>query len=264
LERHQVEKPWGRTDIPEIFGRTNGRRVGEVWFEASRGEELPLLIKYIFTSENLSVQVHPNDAEARARGRVRGKSECWYIIDAEPGSTLGLGLREETSTSKLREAALGEFLDELMEWKPVRKGDFFYVPAGTIHAIGAGITLLEFQQNADVTYRLYDYGRQRELHLEEALAVATAAPYNQDGSGPSGACDSILMNGPIFTLMRVSSDGPMLASIFDRRRWLAPLEGYVRAGEDRASAGECLLVEAGIEVELSSEAVLLCGAEGMI
>lgn len=260
----QVEKPWGRTAIPSMFGETAGRRIGEIWFESPDSAELPLLVKYIFTSEKLSVQVHPDDLQARKRGLRRGKSECWYILEAEPGATLGLGLREETSAAKLGEAAAAGSLDELIDWKPVKAGDFFYVPGGTIHAIGAGITLVEFQQNADVTYRLYDYGRPRELHLQEAVAVSTAAPYDQDGSGPSGASDIVLVNGPIFTLMRVSSDGPMLASIADRRRWLAPLEGHVRAGPDHASAGECLLVDAGVKVELSSDAALLCGAEGMI
>ncbi len=247
-----------------MFGQTSGRRIGEIWFDGPNSAKLPLLVKYIFTSERLSVQVHPDDVQARERGLRRGKSECWYILEAQPGARLGLGLREETSVAKLREAAAAGFLDELMDWKAVRAGDFFYVPAGTIHAIGGGITLLEFQQNADVTYRLYDYGRPRELHLEEALAVSTTAPYDQDGSGPSGDSDSILVNGPIFSLMRVSSHGQMLASIVDRRRWLAPLNGHVRAGRDRASAGECLLVDAGVEVELSSDAALLCGAEGAI
>jgi mannose-6-phosphate isomerase len=236
--------------------------VGEVWFEAPDGDRLPLLLKFIFTSERLSVQVHPNDEQARARGGVSGKSECWYILDACKGATLGLGLRQAIPVTELREAAVGGYLEELLDWKPVSAGDFFYVPAGTIHAIGAGITLLEFQQNADVTYRLFDYGRPRELHLEEALAVATAAPYDQDVSGPSGACDSILVNGPIFTLMRVSSGGQMLGRIADRRRWVAPLSGFVRAGQETGSAGECLLVDAGLELELGPGTVVLCGAEG--
>ena len=264
LQRHLVEKPWGRTLIPSIFGSTNGRRVGEIWFEAPGGADLPFLLKYIFTNEKLSVQVHPNDDQARARGGVRGKSESWYILEAEPGATIGLGLRKALSPAELRESAATGHLEELLDWKPVEPGDFFYVPAGTIHAIGAAISLVEFQQNADVTYRLYDYARPRELHLEDAVAVSLAGPYRDPSSGPSGTSDTILVNGPIFTLARVSSGGDMLSRMTDRRRWVTPLEGFVRAGQETASAGECLLVDAGVELELSPGTALLCGAEGAV
>lgn len=223
-----------------------------------------MLLKYIFTSEKLSVQVHPNDEQARARGGARGKSECWYILEAEPGATIGLGLRKAISPAELRESAATGYLEELIDWKPVGPGDFFYVPAGTIHAIGAGISLVEFQQNADVTYRLFDYGRPRELHVEDAVAVSLATPYYHECSGKAGTSDTILVNGPIFTLMRASSGAEMLSRIKDRRRWVTPLAGSVRAGQETASAGECLLVDAGVELELSPATLLLCGAEGSI
>src|SRR3954469_1829339 len=104
LRARQVEKPWGREALPPPFGDTGGRRIGEIWFEGPG--DLPLLAKYIFTSEALSVQVHPDDDAARARGLRSGKSECWYIIDAEPGATLGLGLTRDVSKEELRAAAL--------------------------------------------------------------------------------------------------------------------------------------------------------------
>jgi len=247
-----------------MFGDTDGRRIGEIWFEETTATDLPLLLKYIFTSEKLSVQVHPNDDEARSRGLIRGKTECWYILEAEPGATLGLGLREPMSSAELRRAALDGSLDLLMNWVPVGAGDFFYVPAGTIHAIGAGITLVEFQQNADVTYRLFDYGRPRELHLDDAIAVSKLAPYARQNSRTSDELDVVLVNGPIFSLMRLSPETDILASIAGRRRWLAPLEGSVRAGIDNATAGECLLVDANVQVELSASAVILAGVEGSL
>jgi mannose-6-phosphate isomerase len=247
-----------------MFGSTDGRRIGEIWFEGNTTTDLPLLLKYIFTSERLSVQVHPDDAQARSRGLIRGKTECWYILDAEPGATLGLGLREAISTAELRRAALDGSLDQLMNWVPVAPGDFFYVPAGTIHAIGAGITLVEFQQNSDRTYRLFDYGRPRELHVDEAVAVSDLTPYVRDNSRPPDDLDAVLVNGPIFSLMRISCETDTLASVADRRRWLAPLEGSVRAEDDIATAGECLLVDADVDVELSASAVILCGAEGCV
>jgi mannose-6-phosphate isomerase len=170
LDRRYVEKPWGRTQLPAIFDAPTGKRIGEIWFTAD-GEQ-PLLVKYLFTSERLSIQVHPDDEQARARGLTQGKSECWYILDAEPGATLGLGLKSAISAADLRSAALDGSIEQQMNWRPVRAGDFFMVPPGTIHAIGGGISLLEFQQNSDVTYRLYDYGRPRELHLEDPVSVA--------------------------------------------------------------------------------------------
>src|SRR6266436_2105359 len=136
LDRRYVEKPWGRTHLPSMFDAPEGERIGEVWF--TNGAELPLLAKYIFTSERLSIQVHPDDKQARARGLAQGKSECWYILDAEPGATLGLGLKSAVSVAQLRSAALDGSIEQLMDWRPVRAGDFFMVPPGTIHAIGGG------------------------------------------------------------------------------------------------------------------------------
>jgi mannose-6-phosphate isomerase len=104
LERRFVEKPWGRTDLPEMFDAPPQKRIGEVWFTGA-GDE-PLLVKYLFTSERLSIQVHPGDEQAKARGLSSGKRECWYILNAEPGSTLGLGLKREASDDELRAAAL--------------------------------------------------------------------------------------------------------------------------------------------------------------
>ena len=161
LDTRYVEKPWGRTQLPPMFTRGAGRRIGEVWFTADDSSHHDLLVKYIFTSDRLSVQVHPNDEEARARGLPNGKNECWYILDAEPGATLGLGLKKELNGEALRAAALDGSIEKLLDWKPIQAGDFFYVPAGTVHAIDAGISLLEVQQNSDTTYRLYDYGRPR-------------------------------------------------------------------------------------------------------
>ena len=137
LSRQYVEKPWGRDVLPSGFDAPAGQRIGEVWF--TDGEDLPLLAKYIFTSESLSIQVHPSDQQARLRGLPGGKTECWYILNAEPEAKLGLGLRHPVEADDLRRAALDGSVEGLMDWRPVRGGDFFYVPAGTIHAIGAGI-----------------------------------------------------------------------------------------------------------------------------
>ena len=253
FNRQYIEKPWGRTQLPAIFDAPPGERIGEVWFTG--GVDLPLLAKYIFTSERLSIQVHPNDDQARELGLPQGKNECWYILESDPGATLGLGLKRELSGNELREAALDGSIEELIDWRPVTAGDFFYVPAGTVHAIGAGISLIEFQQNVDVTYRLYDYGRPRELHLDDGIAVARASPFS-DGLVVHVQDDAerTLVDGPYFKLVHTRVD-----ALRERERWVMPLEGEARAGGEIACSGECLLVSAGQPV--TGAARMLIGAK---
>lgn len=201
LRARPVERVWGRRALPAGFPRPPGDEpIGEIWFEPP--DDAALLVKYLFTSERLSIQVHPNDAAARARGFQRGKDEAWYVIDAEPGAAIGLGLTRQASKEELRRAALDGSIETLLDWRPVAAGDLLYSPAGTIHAIGGGIALVEVQQNADVTYRLYDYGRPRELHLDEAVAVANPAPWSPPSepvfmlerlTAPAGLGDSALV-----------------------------------------------------------------------
>jgi mannose-6-phosphate isomerase len=140
--------------------------------------EFPLLVKLLFPSEKLSVQVHPDDAMARAMGQPRGKTECWYVLEAEAGATIALGLREGVTVEAVRAAIAAGTLEELLEWVPVEAEEMVFVDAGTVHSIGPGVVLLETQQTSDATFRLYDYGRGRELHLEQglrAMKMRTAA-----------------------------------------------------------------------------------------
>lgn len=232
-----VVKPWGRTSLPEIFAAANGNRIGEIWF--SDGDRLPLLAKYLFTSAALSVQVHPHDKQAQMYGFTRGKAECWFVLDAEPGAKIGLGLSCDTTREALRAAALDGSIEQLIEWRPVAAGDFYYVPPGTIHAIGAGICLLEFQQYSDVTFRLYDYGRPRKLHLDEAVAVADLGRYPEHlHRSVAETAETVLVDGPHFTFVHSRAD-----ALKGRLRWVLPLDGHVRCGHEIAFAGECLLVE---------------------
>jgi mannose-6-phosphate isomerase len=136
-----------------------------VWFVAP--EEPRLLVKFLFTSEKLSVQVHPGDSAAGP-----GKTEMWHVLRAAPDARVALGFERPISRDAARAAALSCEIEGLLRWIPAHPGDTFFVPAATVHAIGAGLALCEIQQYSDVTYRLYDYGRPRELHLEAALAVA--------------------------------------------------------------------------------------------
>jgi len=131
--------------------------------------EFPLLIKMLFPKEKLSVQVHPDDAMARKYGEPRGKTECWYALDAESGATVALGIRTGVTVDEVRAAIKANTLEDLLEMLPVEKDDMLFVDAGTVHAMGPGVVILETQQTSDLTYRMYDYGRPRELHLEKSL-----------------------------------------------------------------------------------------------
>ena len=152
------------------------------------GAEFPLLVKILFPEEKLSVQVHPDDAQARAMGEARGKTECWYVLEAAPGAAVALGLKDGMGAKELAASVAEGTMEALMQQVPVSVGDMLFVDAGTVHAIGPGVVLLETQQTSDVTYRLYDYGRPRELHLAKGLkvmrlktAAGKIAPRKMDG-----------------------------------------------------------------------------------
>lgn len=163
------DRVWGVRDLrPWIDLHGLATPIGEAWYQS---QGLPLL-KWIFTTERLSVQVHPEDAYARLHHNSSGKTEAWHVVHAEPGAALGLGLRRSLSRQEAREAALDGSIENLLNWVPVQPGDTVFIPAGTIHAIGAGLVVAEIQQDSDITYRLYDYGRGRELHLDRGLEVA--------------------------------------------------------------------------------------------
>lgn len=241
MKRKFVEKPWGQEDLPDIFDRKSEKKIGEIWFEAPKGITPQLMTKYLFTSEKLSIQVHPNDRQARRLGFPHGKEECWYILDAQPGALLGLGLKKTVSATKLKTAAILGEIEQLIDWKPVNKGDFFYVPAGTIHAIGAGISVVEIQQNIDITFRIYDYGRPRELHLDEAMAVVKLSPYDMKNSQEVPADQSVcLTDGSPFKLFQiVGTDDKILSQAASKEWQVIPLEGSVNVRGKLINAGEC-------------------------
>jgi mannose-6-phosphate isomerase len=220
LTTRRVEKPWGRHDLLPAFGDVpaNEEPVGEIWFEDPRGTDPDLLVKYLFTSEKLSVQVHPSDEEAQARGLKRGKEEAWLVLEAAPDATIGLGLKEKTDAATLRAASEDGRIEDMLDWKKVKAGDYFYSPAGTVHALGPGLKLIEVQQNIDLTYRLYDYGRPRELHLDDGVAVSRPAPYEAP-----------------FEPYRLSPNREILAAgrKFVLERWTGQMSGTLHASPER-------------------------------
>jgi mannose-6-phosphate isomerase len=193
---------WGFQDLrPWYDYTTEGEPIGEVWLtgdecvletgplaglsfkdftarysaqllgEERAGKEFPLLIKVLFPKEKLSVQVHPDDKLAQTYGEPRGKTECWYALDAKPDATVALGLKPGVTPEQVRSAIESATMENFLEWLKVNTGDMIFVDAGTVHAIAPGSVLLEVQQNSDLTYRMYDYGRPRELHLEKSFAA---------------------------------------------------------------------------------------------
>jgi mannose-6-phosphate isomerase len=177
-----LEKVWGSEHLEPWFPDSQNK-IGEVWFEGPGFLELPVLVKFLFTSGKLSVQVHPDDAYAARHHSIpgepasRGKTEMWHVLAAAPGAQIAAGLREPVSAERLRDAAQTGEIERLLAWHDAAPGDTFFIPAGTVHAIGSGLVLCEIQQRSDITYRLYDYGRPRELHMERSLAVAHLGPH---------------------------------------------------------------------------------------
>jgi mannose-6-phosphate isomerase len=244
-----VRKPWGVADLhPWSSVDGSGDAIGELWFQrADRDAPIPaLLLKLLFTSEPLSIQVHPDDAFARSIGLPNGKTEAWYILSATPDARIAAGLKRCLTAQELHAAIQDGSIAGLTQWRPVSKGDVISIPAGTIHAIGAGIVLAEIQQRSDATFRLYDYGRQRELHENNAVAVSDAGPV-QAQSDPRRltAQRTALITSPHFVLERF--DLPANSSWAlnaDRETWILVIDGRARIGPNNVAVGDVAFVEA--------------------
>lgn len=205
LTPHYVEKIWGGELLYKIKGLGKGQLpLGESW-EVSRltqgpscvgprgldeilsEADLPYLVKFIDTSDNLSVQVHPDDEYAKKNENSKGKSECWLILDALPSAGIYLGFKEGVDKAEFEKAVLsGNDITKFLKFVPVSRGNFFYVPAGTVHAIGKGVLLAEVQQSSGITYRVWDWnrvdsdGKGRTLHIKQAMDVLNFDPENND------------------------------------------------------------------------------------
>jgi len=245
-----VHKPWGVGDLlpwSSVDGSANA--VGELWFErADKDAPTPaLLFKLLFTSEPLSIQVHPDDTYARAMGLPNGKSEAWYILAALPDAQIGAGLKHQVTPQQLHASIQDGSIAELIDWRPVAKGDVIYIPAGTIHAIGAGIVLAEIQQNSDATFRLFDHGRQRELHENDGVAVAHPWPLRaQANPTPLTANRTVLVASKHFVLERIElPEGSSWALLAEPETWMLALDGHAAIGLTAASIGQAVFIGGG-------------------
>jgi mannose-6-phosphate isomerase len=237
IEPYYSVRPWGFHDLRPWYDRVaKGDPIGEVWLTGDecaiatgphKGEKLgvlfakahdamvglvapagsPLLIKVIFAREKLSVQVHPDDKMAQKYGEPRGKTECWYALAAEPGAKVALGVKPGTTLKQIEEEIQAGTLESSLNLVPVAAGDLIFVDAGTIHGIWPGSILLETQQYSDTTYRMFDYGRGRELHIQKSLE-ATKLTTRAGKIAPRRLADrTVLINVEYFRVERVPVEG---------------------------------------------------------
>jgi mannose-6-phosphate isomerase len=246
---HIVLKPWGSTDLRPWHAYHDTRAaVGEIWFErADPTAPCPaLLLKLIFTTEPLSIQVHPGDALARAIGLAHGKCEAWYVLAATADARIAVGLKQRLSPARLRASISDGSIAERVHWRAVRAGDSTFVPSGTIHAIGAGLVIVEIQQRSDVTFRLFDYGRDRELHVD--IGVAAASADQGDPRAPPRKLTgsrTVLVAGPCFVLERLAlASGRVRDLGAEKECWLFVLAGRGRVGSLEVASGTAVFLEA--------------------
>src|SRR6478672_8238665 len=241
LQPQFYERVWGTRDLTPFYSREiTGAPIGEAWLTGDNctvangplagrtlsalsqqfgkkflgdaggdAARFPLLIKFLFPTEKLSVQVHPDDEGAAKIGQPCGKTECWYVLRADLGAQVGLGLSPGVTREQLERAIKETRAEKLLNWIDLHTDDLIYVDAGTVHAIGPGSVIVETQQNSDTTYRLYDYGRPRELHVEKGLA-ATKEKTNAGKIAPQALSngDLQLVASPCFTIEKWHLEKP--------------------------------------------------------
>jgi mannose-6-phosphate isomerase len=252
-------KPWGSMDLlPWSATSANEGAIGELWFQRAGVPDSVLLLKILFTTKPLSIQVHPDDDFARSIGLKNGKTEAWYILSANPGAQVAVGLKYPISSVELRTAIADGSIAELVQWRLVNKGDVIFVPAGTIHTIGAGIVLAEVQQRSDATFRLFDYGRRRELHTENAIAASYARPApHQSLPTKINEGRTALIVSSHFVLEQIDCL-PNSTWTLDVKRetWILVLQGQAQIGTTNASLGDGIFMEA-------DRAEMTVGSNGM-
>jgi mannose-6-phosphate isomerase len=243
-----LRRPWGVLDLmPWNSSPNDGLSAGEVWYERpGKPAKAPsLLLKLLFTSQPLSIQVHPDDVHAQAMGLPNGKTEAWYVLSAAPGAKIALGLKQQVTPQQLRAAADDGSIADLVVWRAVAVNEVISVPAGTIHAIGAGLVVVEVQQRSDATFRLFDYGRQRELHIERALVVANTG--RADGPTRTSRLTSqrtLLVCNPHFVFERIDLDPASTCSLeAERETWLLVVGGDAAVAALKVAKGDAIFAD---------------------
>ncbi len=246
---HALPKPWGIVDLrPWSDVRHDDGAIGEIWYErpARAAADPSLLLKLLFTNQPLSIQVHPDDAFAQAMGLPHGKTEAWYVLSAAPGAKVALGLSRRLTPQQLREAVDDGSISDLVRWQAVLPDDIISVPAGTIHAIGAGLVIAEIQQRSDATFRLFDHGRQRELHIEQAIVMADAGPADlRILSDRLTDSRTLLVSNAHFVFERLDlAPNSAWRLEAERETWLLVVSGGARVGSFDIATGDAVFAQA--------------------
>jgi mannose-6-phosphate isomerase len=245
---HALPKPWGVADLrPWSSAGQDGNPIGEIWYERSGSASVApsLLLKLLFTNQPLSIQVHPDDAYAQSMGLPNGKTEAWYVLSAASQAKVALGLKRRLTPEQLRHAVEDGSISDLVVWQAVREGDTVFVAAGTIHAIGAGLVIAEIQQRSDATFRLFDHGRGRELHIDRAIAVADAGPVHFRAT-PTRLTETrtLLISNSHFTFERIdlapNSAWCLKAS---QETWFLVVSGSACVGSFDLAAGDAVFAQ---------------------
>lgn len=243
-----LPKPWGVVDpSPWHKSGKDGISVGEIRYErpGKPASKPALLLKLLLTGQPLSIQVHPDDAYAQSIGLPNGKTEAWYVLSAAPGAKVALGLIRRLTQQQLRKAADDGTIADLVAWQTVSADDAISVPAGTIHAIGAGLVIAEIQQRSDATFRIFDYGRQRELHIERAIAAANTGPVDPQAR-PSRLTDerTLLVSNRHFVFERIDLAPRTTWRLeAERETWLLVLSGGAIAGGINIAASDAIFAQ---------------------
>lgn len=266
---------WGGTRLKTEYGFiSDEEKVAEAWMLSSHKDgrnidgEMPILVKLIDARDKLSVQVHPNDEYAYRVEGEPGKTEMWYIVDCEEGARLIYGFKKELSKEEFERRIRDNTLDEVMNYVPVHRGDVFFIPSGTLHAIGAGILIAEIQQSSNTTYRVSDYGRlgadgkPRQLHVEKALdvteTVPPTVPYGQVGEITEYSFGKVrtLSECQYFSAYEIDLDGNFETTPTNFLHFLV-LDGEITVGNVKATKGGSIYVPKDCKIEVNGKGTIL-------
>lgn len=286
---------WGGEKLKNLFGLDNGDKVIAESWEVSvhpdgssltsdgtfadyigknpeavdaLGSDFPVLIKYIDAKRNLSVQVHPQDGYAREHENDNGKTEMWYIVQADEGAGIFCGFKNDTDKSEFLRKIKDGTVEDLLNFIPVKSGDCFLIEAGTVHAIGAGCVICEVQQNSNVTYRVYDYnrvdanGNKRQLHLDKAMEVINFSAF-KDNTGTenwknvSGGKLRKLTECKYFKCRELALDGEYEELNGSSFTAICVLDGVGEINGEKFTAGNSFFISCGEKFKISGNAKII-------
>jgi len=235
-------------------GIYKGKKLSEV---LENGDDFPILVKIINAKKTLSVQVHPDDEYAMKNENSKGKTECWYVLEADKGATLVSGIKKGLDKESLSKIISDNKIEECLEFIDIKRGDFIYIPSGTVHAIGGGIKVIEVQQNSNITYRLYDWGRDREVHIEKSIDVI-----DYEGKNKGGKIENFSkLETPYFSVEKLDVNDKYSCKVTEEFHSYTVIEGEGTIKTDsqllRLNEEETIYIPKGIEYDIEGKLKLI-------